>query len=588
MQDVQVNDNGTLAPSTNGIDIGRNHFLSAAYFSGLMDELRVYSRALSSNEVVELFEATGTTTTTTSTSSTSTTSTSSSSTTTTTTTSTIPVSTTTTVSSSSSSTTAGALIAMHSVDHGVYRAGCVDSPVEFGSNRVENTFAYPGSEALVSLLWDVSLPPGWTIADAEGDGAPVAQNGNVVFTGSLTNRPVRFSYLLKPACDADMTKDLDASAQYQFVSMVNPASVPVSPDPLALKRAHSADYQLPAWALDAVEISRVLAYWRAGGYHVDSAGLDGYAPGAGDTNGCPHSADYRPPWWRLDGLETARALAYWRGDCFEINPAGPDGYVPGCGGGGLHAGDFPAKAILSKPVDAASQDGPAMYEPGDVLIISNQFTFSDPILSLLAVVSVPLGWQITSVSGDGSPELNGTEVLWTALNLVSPVNWQYSVRVPDPEVGDKLLGASVKYFRTGTPGELSSDPVPPRLTIEMLDEDEDGIPDDLEQFYTGSTTGLVASADDDGDGLSNLEEAQLGSDLTNAQSVLVLEDVEVNVDELRIKWQSVTNRMYRVMASSNLMDGFIHLETNVVSTPPTNCVIVPPGPWRYFQIRLDP
>ncbi len=122
----------------------------------------------------------------------------------------------------------------------------------------------------------------------------------------------------------------------------------------------------------------------------------------------------------------------------------------------------------------------------------------------------------------------------------------------------------------------------------MLDEDEDGIPDDLEQFYTGSTTGLVASADDDGDGLSNLEEAQLGSDLTNAQSVLVLEDVEVNVDELRIKWQSVTNRMYRVMASSNLMDGFIHLETNVVSTPPTNCVIVPPGPWRYFQIRLDP
>ncbi|MBI4658043.1 MAG: hypothetical protein HY735_04190 [Verrucomicrobia bacterium] len=39
---------------------------------------------------------------------------------------------------------------------------------------------------------------------------------------------------------------------------------------------HSADYQDPRSEIDDSEMNRVLAYWRAGAYHIDSQGLDGF------------------------------------------------------------------------------------------------------------------------------------------------------------------------------------------------------------------------------------------------------------------------------------------------------------------------
>jgi hypothetical protein len=76
----------------------------------------------------------------------------------------------------------------------------------------------------------------------------------------------------------------------------------------------------------------VLSYWRAGAYHRDPAGLDGYAPGPGDQTPPRHSADYQEPYWVIDETEVNRPLAYWRAGAYHPDPDGEDGYAPGVAG----------------------------------------------------------------------------------------------------------------------------------------------------------------------------------------------------------------------------------------------------------------
>ncbi len=92
---------------------------------------------------------------------------------------------------------------------------------------------------------------------------------------------------------------------------------------------HTADYRAPFWQVDGTEVNRVLSYWRAGAYHCDAAGADGFAPGAGATNGPRHGADYRAPYWIIDGTEVNRVLSYWRAGGYHRDTTGVDGYAPG-------------------------------------------------------------------------------------------------------------------------------------------------------------------------------------------------------------------------------------------------------------------
>ena len=93
---------------------------------------------------------------------------------------------------------------------------------------------------------------------------------------------------------------------------------------------HSADYNHD-WKIDNTEYNRVLAYWRAGGYHPDPSGLDGFAAGfdANSQNSkCPtyHSADYNHD-WKIDNTEYNRVLAYWRAGGYHPDPYGLDGFA---------------------------------------------------------------------------------------------------------------------------------------------------------------------------------------------------------------------------------------------------------------------
>ncbi len=100
----------------------------------------------------------------------------------------------------------------------------------------------------------------------------------------------------------------------------------------------------------------------------------------------------------------------------------------------------------------------------------------------------------------------------------------------------------------------------------LLDGDTDGdtIPDAWELAYSGSITGMVASADLDGDRQSNIAEFIAGTNPTNAASLFqVSSQIETNGMHFVVEWTAVTGRVYSVLWTPALDQDFQPLETGI-------------------------
>lgn len=131
------------------------------------------------------------------------------------------------------------------------------------------------------------------------------------------------------------------------------------------------------------------------------------------------------------------------------------------------------------------------------------------------------------------------------------------------------------------------------LSVEHLDTDGDGIEDRWEWRHFGETNALdgALAADPDRDGLSNEGEYWAGTDPTNAASVLGWRVIAPGVgDALVLAWPSVTDRVYRVRAATNLDLGFDQVITaGMAATPPWNAVTTRHDAFpRWYRIELDP
>lgn len=91
------------------------------------------------------------------------------------------------------------------------------------------------------------------------------------------------------------------------------------------------------------------------------------------------------------------------------------------------------------------------------------------------------------------------------------------------------------------------------------DSDMDGLPDQWEILYFSDPVAAAAGVDSDGDGQSNLDEYITGMNPTNAASRFSVQSPSPNL----LQWESVSGRVYSVYWSTNLLDGFQPLETNL-------------------------
>ena len=449
---------------------------------------------------------------------------------------------------------------------------------------VTGSFSYPGGQVLTQLTWYPVLPEGWALVAAEGQGGVQVDATNLVFSGPFTNNPITFSCTLSVPGNEPVTNQIRAGVDFRFAGMAMARSVMVSPDPLIIGRYHSADYRAPFWTLDGTEINRVLAYWRAGAYHVDATGYDGYAPGAGSTNGGLHSADFQDSRWTIDETEAGTALAYWRAGHFVVNPGSADGYAAGAGG-------LPGPLAQDASPAVLSQSGPTLYDAGGVILLTSTFTYSRPLLSLSWRPSLPAGWDVVSVQGDGNPEYQHGAMLWTGELPPSPITMVYAVSVPWWESGRRVICNRASYYFAGMSAMAAQSASPESLTLQPRDSDADGLPDGWEQHYTGNSTGMSPNADDDDDGMNNLQECLAGTDAKDAASVLELTAVTRDANqETVLWWSSVTNRVYSIEKGTNLTMTWPWVVTNILATPPSNVFhdVSGNGNAFFYRVRVEP
>ena len=101
-----------------------------------------------------------------------------------------------------------------------------------------------------------------------------------------------------------------------------------------------------------------------------------------------------------------------------------------------------------------------------------------------------------------------------------------------------------------------------------------------------------ATADPDEDGLNNQQEYWAGTNPMNALSCLVLYAPTNNIaadGKFVVRWQSVSGKMYKVMAATNLLIGFADLATNIQATPTVNVHTdsVENAGQRFYRIKLE-
>ena len=238
-------------------------------------------------------------------------------------------------------------------------------------------------------------------------------------------------------------------------------------DVVSTNRFHSADYRDPRWVIDTTEMNRVLSYWRAGTYQVNSVGVDGYAPGPGSI-GTPHSADYRDLRWVIDTTEMNRVLSYWRAGGYHPDLQGADGYAPGSPTTVASASaNSQAKPIVRRSLGPTiTHQATANYSPGTTLIVTNSFSYSGQLLSLLWRSKLPEGWTLLSATTtSGTVETASGEIVWLGAMPPSPITLAYMVQVSPQANGTKEIHAEVEYQLNGSVNPVTATASPNGLIV---------------------------------------------------------------------------------------------------------------------------
>ncbi len=126
------------------------------------------------------------------------------------------------------------------------------------------------------------------------------------------------------------------------------------------------------------------------------------------------------------------------------------------------------------------------------------------------------------------------------------------------------------------------------VTADGNDKDLDGLNDQWEEKYFGSTKDAFYSDDPDQDGVNNSGEAAMGSDPTDARSLLRLAIVEGR-DTYVLEWSSAEGRAYTIETAKTL-NRFETLKSGIQATPPLNTYEIKReelGDMLFFRIRVD-
>ncbi len=147
------------------------------------------------------------------------------------------------------------------------------------------------------------------------------------------------------------------------------------------------------------------------------------------------------------------------------------------------AGLVPAASVACVVLALASAPVSADEDPGITAVhaslgycspgtgtVACQFAYPSDrtVLALLWRPVLPGGWVLAGASGDGIPQTNGTEIVFTGALTNNPVSFAYSVMVPAGQTEPQDVGGVVEYTLDGEVNFSVIPPQPVTLTLERL------------------------------------------------------------------------------------------------------------------------
>ncbi len=129
------------------------------------------------------------------------------------------------------------------------------------------------------------------------------------------------------------------------------------------------------------------------------------------------------------------------------------------------------------------------------------------------------------------------------------------------------------------------------VTLPAEDADGNRLADTWEkQYWSSSGAGGDYSADPDGDGFTNAQEAIAGTDPTSAASALRMLPAVGQPGHLELRWQSVPGRLYRVRCSDDLLNWRLVATPVTASAGTASLLDLSPdtGSARFYRVEVVP
>ena len=253
-------------------------------------------------------------------------------------------------------------------------------------------------------------------------------------------------------------------------------------------------------------------------------------------------------------------------------------------------------AILTNQIRKAN------WPAADFIVVAGDFNVpnrnDDSLLTLSNVVSD--SHQPADQAGDkdtnmtrGAPydyvlpstRLNARHATLTVGDVAFPEGMVFDSRIwsppPAPIQTNDSAGTDMQHLAVMKKFVLST----------CADCDEDSLPDAWEIGNYGALTNASASTDWDGDGFSDGHEYQAGTQPTNKASGLFMKEPLAPVQSAHlVRWDSVDGKRYRVLRSTNLLNGFTAIQSGIAAVAPGNVFtdFPPAGATVMYGIGLDP
>jgi hypothetical protein len=122
---------------------------------------------------------------------------------------------------------------------------------------------------------------------------------------------------------------------------------------------------------------------------------------------------------------------------------------------------------------------------------------------------------------------------------------------------------------------------------EGSDADADGLADWWEYYHFGHY-GASAVSDSDGDGHSNADEWEAGTNPCDPSSVLRMSGW-IAAASYRVSWPSTAGRTYRLLSSTNVAGPFATVASGIAATPPVNTYqpAASSAAQRFYRIEVE-